>query len=99
TVAIAGGFLFAGQSAVAVSGGNQAAAKFKFQQEDIALPPGYNNQQMTTIRKVNPAYKKIQSWISSVGAGLAMNDITGHGRDDGLCIVDTRTNEVIVTYT
>jgi len=99
TVAIAGAFLFAGQNAVAVSGGDQAAAKFKFQQEAVPLPPGYENQQMNTVRQVNPAYQKIQSWISSVGAGLAMNDFTGHGRNDGLCIVDTRTNDVIVTYT
>ena len=28
-----------------------------------------------------------------------MNDLTGHGRADGMCIVDTRTNDVIVTYT
>ncbi len=27
-----------------------------------------------------------------------MTDVTGHGRDDGMCIVDTRTNDVIVTY-
>jgi hypothetical protein len=54
---------------------------------------------MNTIRPVNRAYQKIAAWISSVGASIAMNDLTGHGRSDAMCIVDTRTNSVIVTYT
>ncbi len=60
------------------------------------MPPGYNDQHMNTIRQVNPAYQHIDAWISSVGASVAMNDLTGHGRSDGMCIVDTRTNDVIV---
>jgi hypothetical protein len=98
-LAIAAALLFAGQSAVAVSGGDEAAAKYKFQEMAIPLPAGYNDQHMNTVRKVNPAYEKIKSWISSVGAAIAINDFTGHGRADGMCIVDTRTNDVIVTYT
>jgi hypothetical protein len=89
----------AAQQAVAVTGVTQTAAEYKFSQEPIALPPGYNDQHMNTIRQVNPAYQKIDAWISSVGASIAINDVTGHGRADGMCIVDTRTNEVIVTYT
>jgi len=88
-----------GSSAVAVSGEAQTAAHYKFQEQPIALPPGYNNQHMNTIRQVNPAFEKIRSWISAVGASVAINDVTGHGRADGMCIVDTRTNDVIVTYT
>jgi hypothetical protein len=72
------------------------AAPYKFVQMPIAMPPGYNPTQ--TIRPVNPAYYHIRSWISSVGAGIALGDVTGHGRDDGICIVDTRTNDVVVTY-
>ncbi len=89
----------AANGAVEVSGGAQTAAKYKFRELPIALPPGYNNQPMKTIRPVNPAYYKIRSWISAVGAGIAINDVTGHGRANGMCIVDTRTNKVIVTYT
>jgi enediyne biosynthesis protein E4 len=90
---------FVAQSQVAVASADQVAAPYKFTQLPIALPPGYNSQKMNTIRPVNPAYDHIVSWISSVGAGIAINDLTGHGRSDGMCIVDTRTNEVIVTYT
>jgi enediyne biosynthesis protein E4 len=99
TLLVAAGLFFAAQSAVAVTGGAQAAKAYKFVNMPIAMPPGYNNQHMNTIRTVNPAYDKIQSWISAVGASVAINDVTGHGLPDGMCIVDTRTNEVIVTYT
>ncbi len=34
-----------------------------------------------------------------MGAGVAINDLVGHGRADGMCIVDTRTDKVVVTYT
>lgn len=99
TLAIAGTLWFVGNDAVAVSGQAETAAQYKFTQADIPLPPGYNNQTMNTVRQVNPAYEKIKSWISAIGASISINDVTGHGRADGMCIVDTRTNEVIVTYT
>lgn len=76
---------------------NQVASPYKFVEMPIAMPPGYHPTQ--TIRQVNPAYYHLRSWISSVGAGIAITDVTGHGRDDGMCIVDPRTNEVVVTYT
>jgi hypothetical protein len=75
---------------------NQVAAAYKFQGMPIAMPPGYHPTQ--SIRKVNGAYQHLVSWISSVGAGIASTDATGHGRDDSLCIVDPRTDDVIVTY-
>jgi len=99
TVLVAASLFFAVRSSVAVAGGDEAAAKYKFQEMPIALPPGYNSQPMDTVRKVNPAYEKIRSWISSVGAGIAINDLVGNGKADGMCIVDTRTDQVVVTYT
>jgi enediyne biosynthesis protein E4 len=81
------------------SGATRTSASFKFEQMSIAMPPGYYKQKMNTLRQVNPAYYHIRSWISAVGASVAINDLVGHGRSDGMCIVDTRTNDVIVTYT
>ncbi len=75
---------------------NQVAAAYKFQGMPIAMPPGYHPTQ--SIRKVNGAYQHLVSWISSVGAGVAATDATGHGRNDSLCIVDPRTDKVVVTY-
>ncbi len=90
---------FVAQSQVAVASADTVAAPYKFKELPIPLPPGYNNQKMNTIRPVNPAYQHIVAWMSAVGASIAINDLTGHGRTDGMCIVDTRTNDVIVTYT
>ncbi|MBB4922453.1 CRTAC1 family protein [Kitasatospora kifunensis] len=87
------------RSEVAVAGGDEAATQYNFQELPIAMPPGYDSQHMNTVRAVNPSYQKIRSWISSVGASIAINDLTGHGIADGMCIVDTRTNQVVVTYT
>lgn len=75
---------------------DSAAAKYKFTEMSIAMPPGYRPTQ--TIRKVNPEYYHIRSWISSVGAAISLNDLTGSGRDDSLCMVDPRTDQVVVTY-
>src|SRR5579859_6343236 len=75
---------------------NQVAAAYKFEGMPIAMPPGYNPT--GTLRPVNGAYQHLVSWISSVGASIAMTDVTGHGLSDGMCIVDTRTNDVIITY-
>jgi enediyne biosynthesis protein E4 len=75
---------------------SKVAGSYKFTQMPIAMPPGYRPTQ--TIRQVNPAYQHLVSWISSVGASIAMTDVTGHGLDDGMCIVDPRTDDVIITY-
>lgn len=98
-VLVLGSLYVAAQSRVASYGATDTAAQYRFTEMPIALPPHYNDQHMNTIRPVNRAYTKIAAWISSVGASIAMNDLVGHGRADGMCIVDTRTNEVIVTYT
>ncbi len=90
--------IFAGANLAVASPANasKVAASYDFKQMPIAMPPGYHPTQ--TIRPVNPAYQHLVSWISSVGASIAMTDVTGHGRDDGMCIVDPRTNDVVVTY-
>jgi enediyne biosynthesis protein E4 len=96
-IVLLGGLYAAANMAVASpANANKVAASYKFTGMPIALPPGYEPTQ--TIRKVNPAYQHLVSWISSVGASIALTDVTGHGLDDGLCIVDPRTNDVIITY-
>ncbi|WP_229830482.1 CRTAC1 family protein [Actinoplanes ianthinogenes] len=72
----------------------EMAERFKFTELPIALPPGLPEH---TVRTVNPKYEHIRSWISSVGAGIAVNDLDGDGASDDLCLVDTRTDSVIVT--
>jgi enediyne biosynthesis protein E4 len=67
---------------------------YKFTSLPVELPPGLPSKD---IRQVNPAYKRIQAWLSSVGAGVAVNDLAGTGKPEDLCIVDPRSDKVIVT--
>ncbi|TYK52510.1 FG-GAP repeat domain-containing protein [Actinomadura decatromicini] len=75
---------------------DRMADRYKFTEMPIAMPPGYAPTR--TIRQVNPAYHHLRSWISAVGAGVALNDLRGDGREDDLCVVDPRTDQVVVTY-
>ncbi|MGH3427564.1 MAG: FG-GAP repeat domain-containing protein, partial [Mycobacteriales bacterium] len=72
----------------------EMAARFHFTEQHIALPPGLPHRH---IRQVNPAYKKLQAWVSSVGAGIAVSDLAGRGVAGDLCVVDSRSDSVIVT--
>jgi hypothetical protein len=70
------------------------AANFHFTERPVALPPGLPEH---TVRQVNPQYEKIRAWISSVGAAVAVNDLAGTGKAQDLCLVDTRSDDVVVT--
>ncbi|GAA2842524.1 CRTAC1 family protein [Kitasatospora paracochleata] len=96
---VATSLFFAVRSQAALADGDEIATQYGFQEMPIAMPPGYDTQPMNSVRVVNPSYAKIRSWVSSVGASVAINDLTGHGLADGMCIVDTRTDQVVVTYT
>jgi enediyne biosynthesis protein E4 len=48
------------------------------------------------IREVHPDYRRIESWISSVGAGVALADLDGDGLPNDACLVDPRTDLVSV---
>ncbi|MDL4820232.1 CRTAC1 family protein [Actinomadura opuntiae] len=89
-------YLVARTPGAAAGGEDSAAGRYRFTAMPIAMPPGY--RPVRTVRNVNPQYRHIRSWISSVGAAIALNDLTGHGRDDGLCLVDPRTDQAVVTY-
>src|SRR5262245_23602904 len=75
---------------------SQLAGKYAFAGHSIALPASDKQQ---TVRKLNQAYKHIEAWMSSVGAAVAMNDLDGDGLPNDLCLVDPRTDQVIVAPT
>ncbi|GAT67163.1 RNA-binding protein [Planomonospora sphaerica] len=68
--------------------------RYGFTPMSVSMPGGFPQK---TIRKVNKAYKDINAWISSVGAGIAMNDLDGDGLSNDLCVTDPRIDQVVVT--
>jgi hypothetical protein len=93
---VASAFLIARPPTTSAAEMDDMARRFSFTPMEIALPPGLPRN---TVRKVNKRYAHIASWISSVGAGIAMNDLDGDGRSNDLCVVDTRSDRVVVTPT
>lgn len=72
---------------------SEAARRYSFTPMSIELPGGFRQQ---TIRKVNKDYRRIDAWISSVGASAAMNDLDGDGLANDLCLTDPRIDQVVV---
>ncbi|MDH2429180.1 VCBS repeat-containing protein [Sphaerisporangium sp. TRM90804] len=65
------------------------AERFAFQREPLNGAAGARS-----VRVVAPAFQKIDHWISSVGAGVALADLDGNGRADDACLVDPRDDSV-----
>ena len=95
-VVIVSGYLVVSLPSVSAAEQDQMASRYSFTPHTIALPAADKQQQ---IRRVNKEYENIRAWISSVGAAVAMNDLDGDGRSNDICLVDTRTDQVVVTPT
>lgn len=72
----------------------QMLQRFDFQRVELAPPPGAG--QPRSSRAVHPSLKRIQGWISSVGAAIALNDLDGDGLSNDYCHVDPRWDSVTV---
>src|SRR5689334_7396380 len=95
-VLVVGGYFVVNLPTVSAAEQDAMASRYKFVPMTIALPASDKQQ---TIRKVNKDYEKIRAWISSVGAAVAMNDLDGDGLANDICLVDPRTDQVVVTPT
>ncbi|MEU7571971.1 CRTAC1 family protein [Micromonospora sp. NPDC049240] len=93
-VLVAGLFTISRLPSASAADREAMASRFAFTELPIAFPPGLPQR---TVRTVNPKYKHIRSWISSVGAGVALNDLDGKGGANDLCLVDPRSDSVVVT--
>jgi enediyne biosynthesis protein E4 len=69
------------------------AGRFHFQRTALVpfRPP------IRTQRDVNPKLAGIVSWISSTGAAVALGDLDGDGLANDICLVDPRTDDVILS--
>src|SRR5438034_3267448 len=70
------------------------AGRFKF--DKLPLPEVANHPDYKYVRKVHPSLERIKSWISTLGAAAAMEDLDGDGLPNDLCYVDPRTDLVTV---
>jgi len=95
-VLVTGLFLVARLPGASAAELDEVAGRYAFTPMSIALPGGFAQQ---TIRKVNQDYRHIDAWISSVGAGIAMNDLDGDGLANDLCLTDPRIDQVVITPT
>src|SRR5262249_37060492 len=71
----------------------ELASHFSFKQVPLAE---LKNRPQRFVRSVHPDFDGISSWISAVGAAIAINDLDGDGLSNDICYVDTRTDQVIV---
>jgi enediyne biosynthesis protein E4 len=69
------------------------ASRFAFTRQQLTAPTGDLSRM---VREVHPDYRDIASWISSVGAGVALNDLDGDGLSNDACSVDTRVDQTLV---
>jgi enediyne biosynthesis protein E4 len=95
-IMVVGGFLAVRLPTTSSAEAQRDASRYAFTPMSIALPSGYRQQ---NIRRVNKTYKQVRAWISSVGAGVAMNDLDGDGLANDLCLVDPRIDQAVVTPT
>jgi hypothetical protein len=73
---------------------DEMAEGFAFTPYSIALPSGYPTQ---TVRDVNQDFEHLEGWVSAGGAAAAINDLSGDGVANDLCITDPRIDQVAVT--
>lgn len=70
-----------------------AAARFRFSRSslpEVAGPP------VRLQRRVHPSVGRISSFLSTLGAAVALNDLDGDGLSNDACYIDTRTDQIIV---
>ena len=68
------------------------AARFRFL--PMVLPE--SSRPGATIRPVHPSLQRISSWVSTVGASVALADLDGDGLPNDACIVDPRHDRVTI---
>jgi hypothetical protein len=72
--------------------------------EDLRRRYAFDRQALTSIpvrgyqeqRRVSPVVAHISTWMSALGAAVALGDVDGNGRADDQCLTDPRTDTITV---
>ncbi|MEO5951529.1 MAG: VCBS repeat-containing protein, partial [Chloroflexia bacterium] len=67
--------------------------RFGFTESQLPVLAGYTQK---SVRAVSPSLQRIESWISSVGASVALNDLDGDGLPNDVCYVDVRIDQAVI---
>jgi hypothetical protein len=86
-------FWLARQPEISIAERKRIADRFRF--SHFAIPVN-GNLNFDVTRKVKPSLNRIASWISSTGAGIALNDLDNDGISNDLCLIDPRTNSITI---
>lgn len=73
------------------------AARFRFEPAPLETGSSGSPEDARRIRPVHPSLEQFAAWISSVGAAVALADLDRDGLPDDACLVDVRTDRVVVT--
>lgn len=88
-------FLFFQARIPKISASEAAHLASRFHFASLAFPTD-NAAKARSVRAVHPSLKRISAWISSVGAAVAVADMDGDGLSNDVCLVDPRTDRVII---
>ncbi len=94
-VAVASLFLAATTSQHAEQSAEILAVDFSFR--ELALPSPPHSGPNASQRRTHPAVARLSSWISAVGASVAVTDLDLDGVANDICYVETATDRVVVT--
>ncbi|WP_239312553.1 CRTAC1 family protein [Plantactinospora mayteni] len=72
--------------------------------EELRRRYAFDRQHLTSLavrgeqerRQVSPGVAHISTWISALGAAVALGDVDGNGLPDDQCLVDPRTDTITV---
>lgn len=91
---VVGAYFIARPPTFDATGRAALAARYAFSELPLALPDTTAEQR--TRRPVNASLEPIAGWISSVGASVALADLDGDGASNDVCLVDPRTDRVVI---
>jgi hypothetical protein len=86
-------YVLAQQPHLATAERNRLADNFRFKESPLHEVP---SRIQRSHREVNPSLRRVVSWVSATGAGVALNDLDGDGLSNDICHVDPRTDRVTV---
>lgn len=86
-------YVYAKPSTISKSERIEMSKEFSFTTDDIAVP---TTQTPLHVRHVHPQYKKISTWISSIGSAAALFDYDNDNLMNDLITIDPRYNKVFI---